>query len=372
MYQITANMNNKYIFANQLRGIAAILVVMTHYFGTFFAEQALLAERTFSPNLQLVKGAWVHLFELEYQGPFGVAIFFLISGFVIPYSLQKNSKAGFLLHRALRIFPTYAASLALGTLAIYLSARYWGQSYTYDTKVLAANALLVHNLLNLPSMDAVNWTLSIEVKFYLLAALGTAAFFSRRWWWLAGFQVLSLGFIWYYAQTPQYVLLRMELNYILFMLIGVLFYQHVTQRISSRALVIRSLLSLAVFSASWAMGPQQGQFPGVTVWYYCALAVFGLCYALRARFRPLKLLDFFADISYPLYCVHSLFGYCLMKVLIDCGMRYGFAVLCTLAAAVALAWLLHKLVEQPTNRLGRRLADALPRRQERPAALPQA
>lgn len=355
-------MHNKFIFANQLRGIAAILVVMTHYFGTFFAEQALLAERTFSPNLHLVKGAWVHWLELEYQGPFGVAIFFLISGFVIPYSLQKNSKAGFLLHRALRIFPTYAASLALGTLAIYLSAHYWGQAFTYDARVLAANALLVHNLLDLPSMDAVNWTLSIEVKFYLLAALGTAAFFSRRLAWQFGFQAVALGFIWYFADSAHFVLLRMELNYILFMLIGVLFYQHVTERISSRALVLRSLLSLAVFSASWAMGPQQGQFPGVTVWYYCALAVFGLCYALRARFRPLKVLDFFADISYPLYCVHSLFGYCLMKVLIDCGMRYGFAVLCTLAAAIALAWLLHQLVEQPTNRLGRRLADALPRR----------
>jgi peptidoglycan/LPS O-acetylase OafA/YrhL len=50
----------KFIFANQLRGIAAMLVVMTHYFGTFFAEQDLLAARTFSPNLHLFKGGWVH------------------------------------------------------------------------------------------------------------------------------------------------------------------------------------------------------------------------------------------------------------------------------------------------------------------------
>jgi peptidoglycan/LPS O-acetylase OafA/YrhL len=352
---------NKFIFANQLRGVAAILVVMTHYFGTFFAEQDLLAARTFSPNLHLAPAPWVHLFELEYQGPFGVAIFFLISGFVIPYSLQKTSTPGFLLNRILRIFPTYGVSLAAGTLAIYLSAHYWGQAFSYEPKVLLANAALVHNLLNLPSMDAVNWTLSIEVKFYLLAALGTAAFFSPRLYWQLGFQAFAVWATWYCAHPPTYVLWMMELNYILFMLIGVLFHQHATGLIGTRALVLRSLLSLGVFSLAWSIGPQQSQFPAVTVWYYMALAVFAVCYALRARFKPARVLDFFADISYPLYCVHSLLGYCLLKVLLHRGLPYVAAVLLTLACAVLVAWLIHLTVERGSMHLGRRLAAALAR-----------
>ena len=355
----------KFIFANQLRGIAAVLVVMTHYFGTFFAEQDLLAARTFSPNLHLFKGWWVHIFELEYQGPFGVGLFFLISGFVIPFSLRKTSLAGFLVNRALRIFPTYACCLAIGTLAIYLSARYWGQPFSYDAKVLAANALLVHNLLGFPSMDAVNWTLAIEIKFYLLMALGGAAVLRPSPVWLITFLAAALALTWNGEHgigiaTP----LLMELNFIVFMLIGCVFYQHAAQLISTRALVVRALLMVAVFSGTWSMGPQKSMFPGVTVWYYCAFVVFALCYALRDRFRPVRVLDFLAAISYPLYCVHALFGYCALKILIDLGCRYGVAMLITLPCTFALAYLVHRTVESATITLGHRWGAALSRHKQ--------
>lgn len=362
---------NKYIFANQLRGIAAVLVVMTHYFGTFFAEQALVASRTFSPELGLHPSAWVRYFELPYQGPFGVAVFFLISGFVIPFSLRKTSVPGFLLNRVLRIFPTYICCLALGTLAVWLSARYWGQPFSYDAKVLLANALLVHNLLGMPSMDSVNWTLSIEIKFYLLGALFAFALFRKSAAWLLGFLVLAAGLTWYHASghLPLLVTPVAELNYIIFMMIGVLFHQHVSGRISTAALAARALAALAVFSFTWSIGPQKGQFPAVTVWYYSALAVFALCYFNRERFKPARVLDFFADISYPLYCVHPLVGYCVLKALMGNGVPFGAAVIVALALAVALAWLIHRTVETGSNQLGRRWAQRLPRQQETPQAM---
>ncbi|MET0263983.1 MAG: acyltransferase [Duganella sp.] len=353
---------NKFIFANQLRGIAALLVVMTHYFGTFFAEQDLLAARTFSPNLQLVKGWWVHFLELEYQGPLGVALFFLISGFVIPFSLRKSSIGGFLVNRVLRIFPTYMTCLGLGMLAVYLSARYWNQSFAVDTTVLATNALLIHNLAGLPSLDSVNWTLAVEIKFYLLAAIGAAALWRPGIGWLLAVLIAAPALAWYGSGGGTIASqLTVELTYIVFMLGGTLFYQHVAGLISTRALVLRALLVLASFSLVWALAPHRGIFPSVTIWYYCAFAIFALCYALRNRFRPRPVLDFLAAISYPLYCVHALFGYSMLKVLIDQGCRYGVAVLITLPCTLTLAWVIHKTVENSSNALGRRWGAALSR-----------
>jgi peptidoglycan/LPS O-acetylase OafA/YrhL len=362
---------NKYIFANQLRGIAAILVVMTHYFGTYFAEQALLADRTFSPNLSFQPSAWVHYFELPYQGPFGVAVFFLISGFVIPFSLRKTSLPGFLANRVLRIFPTYICCLGFGTLAVWLSACYWGQAFNYNGKVLLANALLVHNLLGLPSMDSVNWTLSIEIKFYLLAALLAFALFRKSAAWLLGFLALAAAVTWYHAagNLTEYVTPVMELNYIIFMLIGVLFNQHASRLISTTALAARVLLTLCVFSFTWSIGPQKDQFPAVTVWYYSALAIFALCYAYRARFKPVPVLDFFAAISYPLYCVHPLVGYCALKVLMSSGVPFGGAVVIALTFAIGLAWLIHRTVETASNELARRSAQRLTPQMDSPQAM---
>lgn len=362
---------NKYIFANQLRGIAAMLVVMTHYFGTYFAEQPLLARLTASPELGFKPSAWVHYFELPYQGPFGVAVFFLISGFVIPFSLRKTSVPGFLVNRVLRIFPTYACCLALGMLAIWLSAQYWELPFTYGLKTYAANALLVHTLIGVTSLDSVNWTLAIEIKFYLLAALFSFALFRKSAAWLLLFLALAAGITWRHVSghLHAFVMPVMELNYIIFMMIGVLFHQHVSGLISTAALVVRALAVLAVFSFTWSIGPQKDQFPIVTQHYYTALAVFTLCYFNRERFKPMRLLDFFANISYPLYCVHPLVGYCVMKLLMSKGLPFGAAVLIALAIAIVLAWLIHRTVETGSNQLGRRWAQRLSPQQHAPQAM---
>jgi len=42
-----------------------------------------------------------------YKGGFGVALFFLISGFVIPFSFLRYTRTGFAIARILRLWPAY-------------------------------------------------------------------------------------------------------------------------------------------------------------------------------------------------------------------------------------------------------------------------
>jgi peptidoglycan/LPS O-acetylase OafA/YrhL len=345
----------KLAFAHQLRGIAALLIVITHYFGVYYGAQAVVAQITASPDLHLVAAGWVrHLDFPLFKGPFGVAVFFLISGFVIPFSLRKNSATGFLLARALRIYPTYIACLAMGLLAVTLSSRYWNMPFAPDWAQLAANAGLVHNLLGIGTFDTINWTLAIEIKFYLLAAVCAPALLRSKPLVLAAIAAAVIG-----LNLLPAAALSTDLNYILFMLIGVLFYQHHQGLIGTARLAIGAVLLLGAFLLGWRLGTQHDQVPVLAEYYVYALVTFGLCYALRDRFRPLRVLDFFADISYPLYAVHPLVGYTLIKILMQRGLPFGAAVSIAFACAIALAWALHKTVETASSNYGKKLSAQL-------------
>lgn len=364
---------DKLVFAHQLRGVAALLIVITHYFGVYFGAPQVVAALTFSPDLHFVAPSWVAYWDFPFfKGPFGVAVFFLISGFVIPFSLRHNTAGSFLLARAWRIYPTYIASLALGMLAAYAAARHWGQPFGANGRDLLLNALLVHNLAAAPSLDAINWTLAIELKFYLLAALCSAAFLRRMPAFFLAAIALVVGLDLalptlqalpaLHAWQAGLAALVSDLNYLLFMLIGVLFHQHHRGILTAPWLVGGVAALLAGFLAAWRLGPQADQVPVIGVYYVYALAVFSLCYLLRARFRRQRLLDFLADISYPLYAVHALVGYTLLKLLMERGLGFGPAVALVLALVLGLAWLLHKGVEAGSSAYGKRLAAALARR----------
>lgn len=343
--------------------MAALLIVITHYFGTFYGAQGFVSAVTFSPDLHLVAADWVRYMDFPYlKGPFGVAIFFLISGFVIPFSLEEKSAPRFLLARFFRIFPTYAASLVLSMTALYLASRYWGTSFTHSASAIAANALLVNNLLGIPSIDPINWTLSIEIKFYLLAALLGPIFMRRGFAGFALFLAMALGataLLRHVAEPAAAVAtLGMELNYVLFMLAGVVFYQHISGLVSNVGLALRSVVILAAFALNWSIGPQSAQFPEITSYYLYAWLAFLAAYLARGWFRPMRVLDFLADISYPLYITHSLIGFVLLKIFVHAGLAFPAAVSLVLAIVIALSWALHRAVEMPSNALGKRLSSS--------------
>lgn len=346
-------------FANQLRGIAAVLVLMTHLFGTYFVAPGFVTNATFSTDLQLVEPGWVSYLHPSFSGPFGVALFFMISGFVIPFSLAGASPLRFLVARFFRIIPTYAVALAIAMLALYLSAQHWGNSFTHGARQILANAFLVHYAVGMESIDPVNWSLSVEIKFYLLMALAAPLLVRRSFVPCAVFLAAALGVAACSDGLPWVAaMMALELNYLIFMMIGVGFYLHLHGVIDTRALVLRSAVIFAAFAFSWAMGPQKAQFPGITQYYLYALLTFALAYALRGRFRPMRMLDFLADISYPLYALHSLTGWALLKALMGQGMGFLPAIVLTVAAIVGASYLIHVAVEKPSNRLGKRLARA--------------
>ena len=374
-------MSNRIVFANQLRGVAAAAVATVHLGGVYWLIRPAVTAATFTPPLEgpnppftaLLLHPWFNL------GPFGVGLFFLISGLVIPISLQKHSPGTFLLARLLRIYPTYVAALLIEVAVLYANAEYWGRPFGYGAWTILSNCLLIQDLVGQPSIDLVNWTLCIELRFYVVMALVAGAVRGGSVAALLAIALAALGLnlavrTGVFGPTgPDPELLSytvsVESLFIVFMLIGVLFNYHLRGRLGTAALIGWVGVLGALFVVCWRLSGIAFQYPGVTKNYGCALALFAGLYTLRRWVPDNRVLDALAAISFPLYLVHSLVGYSILKLLmLSWGWGYPAALAVAVVGVALLATGLHAAVETPTMQMGRTLTQRA--RRPRPEPVP--
>src|SRR5206468_2339041 len=98
-----------------------------------------------------------------------------------------------------------------------------------------------------------------------------------------------------------------------------------------------------------------------------ALGVFTALYLVRDALPYARVLDWLAGVSYPLYLVHTVIGWVVMHFLYRLIPSWYVVVPVTAAIVIAMAAAIHRYVEVPTTRLGRRLSPGTPARDEAPA-----
>jgi peptidoglycan/LPS O-acetylase OafA/YrhL len=166
----------KFDFADALRGVACVTVVAAHLFGLFwtaphlatvFANTVPVPAGTAHASFTYLTGA-IPNFNL---GAFGVALFFLISGFVIPISIERYSVPAFCVGRLCRIVPTYVVCFTVTLLAIALAGAHYGRPFPFSAGEAAIHYVPGARLLaGTRFIDPVIWTLEIEVVFYVICA----------------------------------------------------------------------------------------------------------------------------------------------------------------------------------------------------------
>jgi peptidoglycan/LPS O-acetylase OafA/YrhL len=288
----------------------------------------------------------------------------------------------FLAARAVRIFPTYLVGSMVLLIALAVSVRIQDRGYPYALGVILRQATLAREWFGTPTIDNVSWTLEVELKFYVLAALLAslgclaraeiialtavllviipAVFLHDRWQELATTDVRAYQTAWVAGFAPRYLAL---------MLVGTCFL-HLLRRTWGWlrfAVTVATLLTAAALGC--ATGPDGAGRAMYWVSYGAAVALFAVLYCYRSRVRPTRIGTFFADISFPLYVVHGVAGYILMRGLLSVQ---GVPLLVTaeaIAIAIGVAWLLHKAIEVPTHTLARRVARG-PRREGRRRTAP--
>ncbi|WP_457029182.1 acyltransferase family protein [Kitasatospora sp. P5_F3] len=142
-----------------LRGFAALAIMVGHFVQNVMPEEFARTAGKFD------------------IGTYAVFLFFLVSGYIVPASLERRgSVRGFWISRLFRIYPLCVAVVALGVvvwkLGDYTDALPPLSWFTMDHPAIAAlgNVTMLHDFLGVGGTVFVMWTLSYEMIFYLLVA----------------------------------------------------------------------------------------------------------------------------------------------------------------------------------------------------------
>jgi len=137
-----------------LRAIAALLVVYAHL------------------SRFLLRDARAFTSEHLHAGPAGVMLFFLVSGYIIPASLERHgSLRAFWISRLGRLFPLYVVVavvvVGLGAAGLFPAQP---QLAAHPAITVLAHVTMLPFLLGAPLVTPVFWTLTFEMAFYLLVS----------------------------------------------------------------------------------------------------------------------------------------------------------------------------------------------------------
>ncbi len=305
---------------NALRGFAALAVAWGHF----------------------VAGQGKYLGMSGKYGYLGVDIFFVISGFVIPWSLYRSryelrDYPRFLLKRNVRLYPPYLASIAITILAtnFILVPVFHIPHMTVTGRDLLLHFAYLNDLAHVRWINVVYWTLAIEFQWYLLIGLALPLLASRRG--LARFAILSAMVLAYFAFPWD----RLVFHFLPVFLIGVLVFQY---RAGVTGLgEMLGLIAVMVFAMLKPSG-----------WLVPLVAVpTGLLIAFAAVQSPA--MDRVGDVSYSLYLLHLPIGVgvigCLSHWLPYSGSYIGLLDVVGVAASLWAAWVMYQIVEKPSQQM---------------------
>jgi peptidoglycan/LPS O-acetylase OafA/YrhL len=298
--------------------------------------------------------AFPMLNEVTRYGWLGVELFFMISGFVILLSADGRGIAGFVASRVGRLFPAYWACIVL---TVALQQVWSGGRRTSLTETLV-NLTMVQDLFEVTGVQVVFWTLLVELKFYLLvlAVLALGPLTRNRvlafatLWPLAGWAAQELGA---HGLTEWLVP-----NYAPYFAVGMLLflaYRDGFDVVTSVLLAGGLALSvMRVLDASGRASDLQGVplDPAITVLILLASVAAVWATTLRGGGAPPRrvaaVLGTVGALTYPVYLVHTQFGYAVIDVLAHETTR-TVALFAAGALSLALAVAIHYGVERPTS-----------------------
>ncbi len=311
-----------------LRGLASLMVCLYH----------LVVGNTdlFSSSNGLKK-----IFSFGYLG---VETFFILSGYVICFSLPQDFSyrdvKTFFVKRISRIEPPYVVSILLVVGLNLISHKITGTENHFDFLTVVGHLAYLNNFNPSSYLNVVYWTLGIEFQFYIIISLMFPLLKNSNVL-VIGLAVLFIAL----ACLPLVGSAALIIPFLSYFTLGiVLFFYKLKKQLSLSVFMILSALCLI----------QIAIFQGREGCLAAALTVGLLLFWKKTN----AVIKFFSMISYSLYLIHVPVG----GKVINLGMRYtgsGYTryalVLIALSVSVGFAYLFYKWVELPAFNFSKRI-----------------
>lgn len=391
-----AQRGGRFEFLDAIRGLAATAVLAGHALEPISTRYTVWEHSTFRP------------------GEFGVVLFFITSGFIIPASLERHGAVGrFWTGRVFRLYPLYLACI-LGAFILHQTGHF-GLAPDWDgAKSWLLNATMVQNFIAGPQALGNAWTLAYEMVFYLamtllflggrhrrsatiavgllLAGVAVGKFVPSRLlypvvtrnWVIVGAAAVGVALLflrWVPATVRSRswavalaclvvagVANRPEDMFISMLFFGTMFVGTVVYRALHGEVPVRTAVCVYVAAmgiilvAFWTnltpyADPSTGaqiNWHAETLTFWAAYGLFAVALLARNWHFP-RLVTYVGKISYSLYLVHPLVLYS-----VPWASRRAYTYGRWVAGSFILAMVTYHLIEQPFQKWGRRLAKRVP------------
>jgi peptidoglycan/LPS O-acetylase OafA/YrhL len=383
-------------FLDAIRGLAAVAVMLGHFLEPISTRYSIWEHEVFRP------------------GEYGVVLFFVTSGFIIPASLERHGAVGrFWVGRVFRLFPLYWTCI-IAAFVLHETGHFGLPADWHGAQSWLLNLTMVQNFITGPQALGNAWTLAYEMVFYLgmtllfisgrhrrsipiamgllLGSIAVGTFvpnrllwpFVTRHWVIVGAiaamlaastltrvprswrsRALAVGLS---AVVVAGVANRPEDLFLSIMFFGTMFVGTVVHRAMHGQLPVRT--AVIVYATAMAMmvvafltnltayaDPSTGariNWHAESLTFLGAYATFAVGIALRHLHFP-RVVTYVGKISYSLYLVHPLVLYSIPQAS-SRPVTYGRWVVAGVIASMAT----YHLVELPFQRWGRRLARKVP------------
>ena len=363
-----------------LRGVAAMVVVLYHLY--LVAEPVLRRQGGSGVGSPLW---WVSQTPLKLvtAGSEAVLVFFILSGLVVALPALKPggfSWSGFLSGRLARLYLPVWASIAIGTLLIWVIPRNnsaVGQGTWMDNSQATSiswNTFLAQASLTRASYDLNNvlWSLRWELLFsVLLPVFVAAAIFTARYWQVALVAAIALSTVGVLSGIDG-------LRYLPVFFIGTLMavrLDAIREWTRRRLLRARSTLwgvaltgvALLLLICQWLLRPvvSAGSITNTILAQLSVLGAAGLVLAAIAvapvrTVLEVKPLQWLGRVSFSLYLIHMPLLATLTFMFGDD--RWWLVALITVPLAVLAAWGFNRVIEIPSQRLARQISSSVSKR----------